>query len=187
MFCPRHKQRPYRALTSLGNSNHIAVAKVIRHAGSDAGAADIRVFDTALDAVADVVAGHADIGAITAASAVDELDARRLRAIGVSSPARLAGPYAGVPTWIEQGVDCVVGSWRGASGPPGLGAAEIAFWQTLLAAAARTSHWRLDLERLFWTEMYLDGARLREYLERERIDMRRVLGELGLLAGAGGG
>src|SRR5215475_12928169 len=147
--------------TSLGNSNHVAVA--------------------------DVVAGHADIGAITAASAVDELDAGRLRAIGVSSPARLAGSYAGVPTWIEQGVDCVVGSWRGASGPPGLGAAEIAFWQTMLAAATRTSHWALDLERLFWTEMYLDGARLHEYLERERTDMRRVLGELGLLAGAGGG
>jgi putative tricarboxylic transport membrane protein len=173
--------------TSLGNSNHVAVAKVIRHAGGEAGAADIRVFDTALDAVADVVAGHADIGAITAASAVDELDARRLRAIGVSSPARLAGPYAGVPTWIEQGVDCVVGSWRGASGPPGLGAAEIAFWQEMLAAATRTSPWALDLERLFWTEMYLDGARLHEYLERERTDMRRVLDELGLLAGAGGG
>src|SRR5262245_61838020 len=87
--------------TSLGNSNHVAVAKVVRHAGGEAGAADIRVFDTALDAVADVVAGHADIGAITAASAVDELDARRLRAIGVSSPARLAGPYAGVPTWMS--------------------------------------------------------------------------------------
>jgi putative tricarboxylic transport membrane protein len=173
--------------TSLGNSNHVAVAKVIRHAGGDAGAANIRVFDTALDAVADVVAGHADIGAITAASAVDELEARRLRAIGVSSPARLAGPYVGTPTWIEQGVDCVVGSWRGASGPPGLGAAEIAFWQTMLAAATRTPHWSLALERLFWTEMYLDGARLREYLERERTDMRRVLGELGLLAGAGGG
>jgi putative tricarboxylic transport membrane protein len=173
--------------TSLGNSNHVAVAKVIRYAGGDAGAADIRVFDTALDAVADVVAGHADIGAITAASAVDELDARRLRAIGVSSPARLAGPYAEVPTWTEQSVDCVVGSWRGVSGPPGLGAGEIAFWQTMLAAATRSSHWSLDLERLFWTEMYLDGARLREYLERERTDMRRVLGELGLLAGAGGG
>jgi len=173
--------------TSLGNSNHVAVAKVIRHAGGDPGAANIRVFDTALDAVADVVAGHADIGAITAASAVDQLDARRLRAIGVSSPARLAGPYAGVATWTEQGVDCVVGSWRGVSGPPGLGAGEIAFWQTMLAAATRSSHWGLDLERLFWTEMYLEGARLREYLERERTDMRRVLGELGLLAGAGGG
>jgi putative tricarboxylic transport membrane protein len=173
--------------TSLGNSNHVAVAKVIRHAGGEAGAAHIRVFDTALDAVADVVAGHADIGAITAASAVDELGARRLRAIGVSSPVRLAGPYAEVATWIEQGVDCVVDSWRGASGPPGLGAAEIAFWQTTLAAAARTPHWSMDLERLFWTEMYIDGARLREYLERERTDMRRVLGGLGLLAAAGGG
>src|SRR4029453_6658890 len=131
--------------TSLGNSNHGAVAKGIRHPGGDAGAADIRVFDTALDAVADVLAGHAHVGAITAASAVDELDARRLRAIGVSSPARLAGPYAGVPTWIEQGVDCVVGSWRGAGGAPGLGAAEIAFWQTKVAAATRSPTWRMDL------------------------------------------
>jgi tripartite-type tricarboxylate transporter receptor subunit TctC len=57
----------------------------------------------------------------------------------------------------------------------------------MLAAATRTSPWALDLERLFWTEMYLDGARLHEYLERERTDMRRVLDELGLLAGAGGG
>src|SRR5262245_51108050 len=29
--------------TSLGNSNHVAVAKVIRHAGGDPGAANIRV------------------------------------------------------------------------------------------------------------------------------------------------
>jgi putative tricarboxylic transport membrane protein len=168
--------------TSLGNSNHVAVAKVIRHSGGDTGAPDIRVFDTALDAVADVVAGHADIGAITAASAVPELEAGVLRAIGISSPARLPGPYAGVPTWNEQGVDCVVGSWRGASGPPRLGAAETAFWQATLAAATRTVQWRRDLKRHFWTAMYLDGADLRAYLERERTDMRVVLGELGLLA-----
>ncbi|MGZ3290473.1 MAG: tripartite tricarboxylate transporter substrate-binding protein [Xanthobacteraceae bacterium] len=78
--------------TSLGNSNHVAVAKVIRHAGGEPRAARIRVFDTALDAVADVVAGHADVGAITAASAVPELEASRLRAIAISSPARLPGP-----------------------------------------------------------------------------------------------
>jgi putative tricarboxylic transport membrane protein len=170
--------------TSLGNSNHVAVAKVIRHAGGDTGAPDIRVFDTALDAVADVVAGHAEVGAITAASAVPELEAGALRAIGISSPARLPGPYAEVLTWSEQGVDCIVGSWRGASGPPRLSAAETAFWQTTLAAATRTAQWRRDLERHFWTAMYLDGADLRAYLERERTDMRAVLDELGLLAKA---
>ena len=171
--------------TSLGNSNHVAVAKVIRHAGGDTRAPKVRVFDTALDAVADVVAGHADVGAITAASAVPELAAGRLRTIGISSPARLSGPYAAVPTWSEQGVDCVIGSWRGASGPPGLDGAQIAFWQATLAAATRTMEWQADLDRHFWTEMYLDGAELIAHLARERTEMRAVLGELGLLTQGG--
>jgi len=148
-------------------------------------AAKIRVFDTALDAVADVVAGHSDVGAITAASAVPELEASRLRAIAISSPTRLPGPYAAAPTWIEQSIDCVVGSWRGASGPPELGGAETAFWQAVLAAATQTKEWKADLERHFWTEMYLDGAELQQYLKRELTDMRAVLSELGLLAGGG--
>jgi putative tricarboxylic transport membrane protein len=169
--------------TSLGNSNHVAVAKVIRHAGGDTRAPAIRVFDTALDAVADVVAGHADVGAITAASAVPELNAGRLRAIGISAPARLGGPYATTPSWSEQGVDCVIGSWRGASGARGLDGAEIAFWQATLAAAARATEWQDDLDRHFWTAMYLDGAELRGYLARERTEMRAMLGELGLLPG----
>jgi putative tricarboxylic transport membrane protein len=167
--------------TSLGNSNHVAVAKVIRHAGADTKAPDIRVFDTALDAVADVVAGNADVGAITAASAVPELDATTLRAIGISSPARLGGSYAAAPTWTEQGVDCVIGSWRGASGPPGLDGAQIAFWRAKLAAATGTAEWKADMDRHLWTEMYLDGAELDGYLARERKDMRTMLGELGLL------
>ena len=168
--------------TSLGNSNHVAVATVVRHAGADTRAPAIRVFDTALDAVADVVAGNADVGAITAASAVPELEAGRLRTIGVSSPARLPGPYAAAPTWTEQSVDCVVGSWRGASGPPGLGPAQMSFWQAVLAAATRTAEWKADLARHFWTEMYLDGGELRDYLNRERSEMRAVLSELGLLS-----
>jgi putative tricarboxylic transport membrane protein len=169
--------------TSLGNSNHVAVAKVIRHAGADTKAPVIRVFDTALDAVADVVAGHAEVGAITAASAVPELEAGRLRTIGISSPARLGGPYASAPTWLEQGVDCVIGSWRGASGAQGLDGAQIAFWQGVLAAAVRTPQWRDDLARLFWTAMYLDGAELRGYLARERTEMKSMLDGLGLLVG----
>ncbi len=168
--------------TSLGNSNHVALAKVIRHAGADTKAPTIRVFDTALDAVADVVAGHADVGAITAASAVPALAVGRLRTIGISSPARLPGPYASAPNWAEQGVDCVIASWRGASGPPGLDSAQIAFWQATLAAATRTAEWKSDLARHFWTEMYLDGAALHAYLKRERSDMRAMLGALGLLS-----
>jgi putative tricarboxylic transport membrane protein len=95
----------------------------------------------------------------------------------------LPGVYADAPTWKEQGVDCVVGSWRGASGPPGLNDEQISFWQGVLAKATQTPEWKTDLARLFWTPMYLDAAELRDYLKLERIEMHAVLGELGLLSG----
>lgn len=168
--------------TSLGNPNHIALAKVVRHAGADVKAPKVRVFDSALDAVADVIAGHAGICAVTAASAVKELTAGTLRALAVSASQRLAGLYATTPTWIEQSVDCVVGAWRGASGARGITLDQIAFWERTLAAAVATEAWREELARLYWTPTYLDGAALREQLGRERAEMKLMLMELGLLA-----
>jgi putative tricarboxylic transport membrane protein len=168
--------------TSLGNSNHVALAKIVQHAGADTRGPKIRVFDTALDAVADVVAGNADVGAITAASSVPEIEAGRLRTIGISSPERLPGCYASAPTWAEQGVDCVVGSWRGVSGPPGMSAEQVAYWASVLRRATQTAEWKADLDRLFWTPMYLDGAALRDHLRCERGEMRAILSDLGLLS-----
>jgi putative tricarboxylic transport membrane protein len=167
--------------TSLGNSNHVAVAKIIQHAGADTSAPKIRVFDTALDVVADVLAGQCDVGAVTVASVVSELEAGKLRTIAISSPQRLAGPFAAAPTWVEQGVDCVIGSWRGVSGAEGLTNEQASFWQDALRATTKTEQWRSDLARHFWTEMYLDGAELRAYLSRERAEMRDVLDGLRLL------
>ena len=167
--------------TSLGNPNHIALAKVVRHARGDVKAPKIRVFDSALDAVADVVAGNAEICAVTAASAGKELTAGTMRALAVSASQRLAGLYAATPTWIEQSVDCVVGAWRGASGASGITPEQIAFWERTLAAAVATEAWREELARLYWTPAYLDGAALRKQLGRERAEMEAMLGELGLL------
>ena len=54
--------------TALGNPNHIALAKLVKQAGGDVNAPAIRVFDSALDCVPDVIAGKADVCAVTAAS-----------------------------------------------------------------------------------------------------------------------
>jgi putative tricarboxylic transport membrane protein len=167
--------------TSLGNPNHIALATVVRHAGGDVKAPSIRVFDSALDAVADVVAGNADICAVTAASAVKEIAAGTMRALAVSAPRRLTGLYARTRTWLEHSVDCVIGAWRGVSGARGLTPGQIAFWEGVLAAAVATVEWVAELTRHYWTPMYVDGSRLREHLRRERTEMSAVLQDLGLL------
>jgi putative tricarboxylic transport membrane protein len=166
--------------TSLGNPNHIALAKVVRHAGGDPKAPKIRVFDSALDAVADVLAGNADVCAVTAASAAKELDAGTMRALAVSSPGRLNGFYAQAPTWKELSVDCVIGAWRGATGARALTAEQVAYWEGVLSAAVETTAWREELARLYWTPAYLQGAKLRDYLAQERAEMAAILAELGL-------
>lgn len=167
--------------TALGNPNHVAFAKLTQQAGGDVNAPSIRVFDTALDAVADVIAGSADVAAVTAASVLAALNAGRLRLLAISAPARLADPFADTPTWKEQSADCVIGAWRGVTGPAGLAADQVRFWEGVLSTATKQPIWHEELKRLSWSPMYRDGAGLRVYLERERQEFIAVLGELGLL------
>lgn len=167
--------------TSLGNPNHIAVAKVMKHAGVPVTAPRVRVFDSARDVVADIVAGNADVGVITAASAVPELQAGQVRAIALSSPRRLGGVFATVPTWKEQGVDCDVGAWRGAAAAVGIAPEQVRFWQHVLSRAVGTKEWKEEAERYSWTDMYVDGAALEIYLKKEYVEFEDILGDLGLL------
>jgi putative tricarboxylic transport membrane protein len=170
--------------TALGNPNHVAFAKLTRHAGGDILAPCVHVFDTALDAVADVVNGHADVTAVTAVSVAPEVAAGRLRVIGISAPARLPAPFAAAPNWREQGVDCVIGAWRGVTGPSGINADQVAFWQGVLSAATNDPRWAGERATNSWSPMYLDGRALQNYLSQETADMKAVLGDLGLLQAA---
>jgi putative tricarboxylic transport membrane protein len=169
--------------TAIGNTNHIALAQVTEHAGGDIKALVIDVFDSARDAIAHVVAGHAELGVITAVSAVPELTAGSLRALAVSAPVRLNGLFAEVPTWLEDGVECRVGMWRGVIAPPDMPAGAIAFWDRTLATATRTDAWRAVLEQKFWADTYLGASDVRAFLTQEDDLMAGMLGELGLLPG----
>jgi putative tricarboxylic transport membrane protein len=171
--------------TALGNPNHVALAKLARHAGADVGAPQVRVFDSAVDAVADVLQGNADVCAVTAATVLKELAAGHLRVLAISSRERLGGTLASVPTWNEQGVDCVIGAWRGVSGPAELAAEQVQFWTGCMDAAAQQESWRAQLRNMHWSPMLETGAALSEFLAQERAEFVSVLGDLGLLKNGG--
>jgi putative tricarboxylic transport membrane protein len=167
--------------TALGNPNHVALARLVRAGGGDINAPAIRVFDTALDAVAEVMAGRADVCAVTAASVLTEFESGRMRVLGVSAPDRLGGVFAATPTWREQGADCIIGAWRGVTGPAGLSDAQVRFWAGLLEAAAGQPAWKARLARLHWSPLLKTGGALENYLAAERAEFIPVLDELGLL------
>jgi putative tricarboxylic transport membrane protein len=106
--------------TAVGTTNHIALGQLTQHVGSDPKALKLRVFDSALYAVADVLEGHADAGAVSAVSAVKALETGELRALAVSAPSRMGRLFADVPTWVEQSVPCAIGQWRGIIGAQGI-------------------------------------------------------------------
>jgi putative tricarboxylic transport membrane protein len=140
------------------------------------------VFESALYAVADVVAGHAEVGAITAVSAAKAIAAGEVRAIAVSAAQRLPRLYADTPTWSELGVDCVIGTWRGVIGAAGLSASQVAFWNDALRAGTVTAEWNAELTDKYWANTYLAGRALTDFLDQERDVMGALLRDLGLLA-----
>jgi putative tricarboxylic transport membrane protein len=170
--------------TALGNPNHIALGRLALHAGADPKALLIRVFDSAVDAIADVISGKAQLAAVTAASAIAALGSGEARVLGVSAPERLPGVLRTVPTWREQSVDCVVGAWRGIAGAAGIGESHVEYWVRTLAAATATDTWLSDLERQGVSPCLTTGAALHDFLERERSDTATALKALGLLRAA---
>ena len=167
--------------TAIGNTNHIALARLTRHAGGDVKALKIDVFDSARYAIAHVVDNKAELGVITAVSAVPELTAGTLRTVTLSGPQRLSGLFKDVPTLLESGVDCKIGMWRGLIAPAGLQPEAIAFWERTLAVATATAEWQAELEKKYWANTYMAGAQERAFLDDERAQMTSALDELGLL------
>jgi putative tricarboxylic transport membrane protein len=172
---------PIALATAIGNPNHIALARLTRHAGGDVKALKIEVFDSARYAIAHVLDGKAELGVITAVSAVPELTEGRLRTLTLSAPRRLGGVFENVPTLLESGIDCKVGMWRGLIAPGGIPAGAVDFWTEVLTAATSTDEWRAELQKKYWADTFLAGADERAFLDEERAVTTAALRDLGLV------
>lgn len=165
--------------TTRGNINHMAIARVVRHGGGDPFHLRVRVSDSARHAVADVLAGQADVAAVSAPSLLPELAAGSVRVVAVSAPRRLADPMADVPTWTEAGIPCVIGTWRGVVGPAGLSDQALGEWDTRLRDAVATDAWRTELAHHGWADTFLGRTETVEFLEEARTTMGAALTDLG--------
>jgi putative tricarboxylic transport membrane protein len=93
----------------------------------------------------------------------------------------MTGQFAEVPTWVEQGVNCVIGTWRGVIGAHGIRPEHIAFWDHALATATQSEEWNTELAHHYWANTCLGPPALEEFLDRERGVMRSALRDIGLI------
>lgn len=166
--------------TERGNVNHLALARVASAGGVDPASIPVRVFDSARYAIADVVGGGAGFAVVSAASTVPELASGAVRVVAVTADERMAAPFDGVPTWAESGVECVIGTWRGLVGPPGLSERDVESWDAAVGTAVSTHAWSTAVERHSWVSSPLDHVAVRAFLEEQRRTLVGGLRDLGL-------
>src|SRR5690606_31951489 len=108
-----------------------------------------------------------------------QIKAGKLRAIGVTSPERMAG--VDVPTFKEQGVDLVLSNWRSVVAPPGLSAEQKAALDELVAKLAKSKTWQDILKQKGWDDAYLGGDAFAKFLADEQTRVNGVLKTIGLV------
>ncbi|MDB5810181.1 MAG: tctC6 [Betaproteobacteria bacterium] len=166
--------------TALGSHNHIAAGLLAKAIGGDIRALKVIAFKGSSEAVAALLGGHIDLVTTAAGNVADQVEAGKLRIVGVAANQRLPAPYANVPTWKEQGVNVVFGGWRSIMGPKNMTAAQTAYWEKVLAQVVAQPEWKTDLERNYLSDDFATGERFRTELKQDYASMKAVLSELGL-------
>src|SRR5574343_1137525 len=107
---------------SRGSTEHIAAAMIAREVGVDPAKINYVAFRGGGEATAAILGGNDTIGGSGYSEFSEYISAGKMRAVGVTSSARLKG--VNVPTLKEQGIDVEIGNWRGVYGTPGLSKAQ---------------------------------------------------------------
>jgi putative tricarboxylic transport membrane protein len=164
-----------------GGANHIAAGLVFRTAGIDVKKVRTVVFDSAGKVMTALLGGHIDMASTSITAALRQVRAGKLRVLGISGARRLGGEMAEFPTWREQGSDMEFSNYRGFIGAPGLSAAQVAYWEGVLATLDRDESWQAYTEKNQLDRRLMNGREALKYLETLDGSIRAVLGELGLL------
>ena len=166
--------------SSRGNNAHIAVGLVGRAAGAPLQKMKTVVFNSGPAATAAVLGGHVDVVVTTPAAIREQVKAGLVRGLALTSKKRLAGEFADLPTWHEQGVDAVFSSWRLLFAPKGLSAEQAAYWVAAFEKVVATGEWKADLEVNARENHLLTGGALRKFLDAQQAQLGSILTDLGL-------
>ena len=166
--------------SSVGGPNHIAFALIAKAAGGDVKKLKTVVFQGGGEAIIATLGGHVDLISSAANNVIPHLASGKLRVLGIAAPQRLGGVFANVPTWKEQGIDVHLSNWRMLAGPKGLTAAQVAYWDGVLAKLVKTDEWKKDLDNNVFEDTFMDSEPTRRYVKAEFEKFHAALSEVGL-------
>jgi putative tricarboxylic transport membrane protein len=164
---------------SRGSTEHIAAAMIAREVGVDPAKINYVAFRGGGEAVAAILGGNVTVGGSGYSEFAQYIDSGKMKAIGVTAPARLKG--INVPTLKEQGINVELGNWRGVYGAPGISDAQRKALTDLIVKATKTKSWAEAMEKNAWTPALLAGKEFEEFVDRDFASLRATMVKAGMV------
>jgi putative tricarboxylic transport membrane protein len=161
---------------SAGGTDHILGGLIAKAVGADPAKLNYVPFKGGGEATAAIVGGHVTAGISGLGEFAEQIKGGRMRALAVSGPER----EDGIPTLKEQGIDVVLGNWRGIFGAPGISAAQRDALVNLVKAATESAAWKETLTRMGWTPWFLAGDAYKAFIEEDTRRIAAIIESLGL-------
>lgn len=169
--------------TTLGNNNHLAIARIAKAAGVDIKRLKVIAFTSGPAHVITVLGGHADVSVTGPSNFVAQKKAGAMRVLAVTAPQRLSGEFADVPTWRDLGIDVVDSNGRYFLGPKRLTLEQISWWDEAFSRVARDEEFRRTIEAEYGSVTATTSKETIDMLTEADREYRSLLTELGFAGG----
>jgi putative tricarboxylic transport membrane protein len=162
---------------SAGGTDHILAGLIARAVGVEPTKLNYVASKGGGDQIANIVGGHVTAGIAGLGEFSEHIKSGRMRALAVSSPQQLDG----IPSLKEQGIDVVLGNWRGVFGAPAITPAQRDALINAVKAAVESPAWQETLKTRGWEPWFLAGDAYKAFIEEETKRATAILQSLGLV------
>jgi len=164
---------------SAGGVDHIMAAMFVGAVGAEAAKVNYVPFSGGGESLAAILGGKVTAGISGYSEYEGQIKAGKLRAIGITAPARRPGIE--VPTFKEQGVDLVLTNWRSVVAAPGITPEQKKVLADAIDKLVKSPAWQDVLKQKGWDDAYLSGDAFADFLKKENVRVTDVLKSVGLV------
>ena len=164
--------------SSPGGPDHLAPHLLAQTAGVDPKTVNYVAYDGGGELLTSLLGGQIAFGMSGAGEFADQIEAKQVRVLAVTSAERVPGLEA--PTLKEAGQNLEFTNWRGVVAPPGLSDPDKQALAKLIDDMHNSQEWKAAVEQNNFTDAYLPADQFATFLQQENERVAGVLRDLGL-------
>ena len=131
------------------------------------------------EATAAILGGNVTVGGSGYSEFAEYINTGKMKALAVTSDTRLKG--VNVPTLEEQGVNVVIGNWRGVYGAPGISVEQRNAQTDMILKAVKSRSWTELSEKNNWTSAVLTGPAFDKFDDDNFARLRATMVKSGIV------